>query len=90
MCWFAHIQPLSNNVNVSLPIGSHRNAVVRAATARLFTMIVNKSGADILLGPSAGKVFRHQILSATAKFLQDKNEDTRYCVCFNFSQAAAL
>jgi hypothetical protein len=50
---------------------SHRNALVRRGTVSLLTVIVTRSGAHAVLGPTADRGFKQQVLLAAAIFLQD-------------------
>ena len=86
MCCFAHIQPLSNNDNLQLPLCRHKNNLVRATASRLLTLVITTSGADTVLGPRALKVFKHEVISTAASFLEDGNIDARYGTCFNCYQ----
>jgi hypothetical protein len=51
---------------------------VRRATARLLTVIVKTSGADSVLGRIPKGKFKRQVIRAVAKFLQDKDPETRH------------
>lgn len=86
MCCFAHIQSLSNNDNLQLPLCRNKNNLVRSTASRLLTLVVITSGADTVLGPRALRVFRHDVISAAASFLEDANTDARYGICFNCCQ----
>ncbi|XP_052888654.1 uncharacterized protein LOC128297125 [Anopheles moucheti] len=55
----------------------HRNPLVRTATARLLVCICVVSGLDAILGTTANTRTRKTILSMLAKFLTDKNLETR-------------
>ncbi|XP_035891443.1 uncharacterized protein LOC118502849 isoform X1 [Anopheles stephensi] len=55
----------------------HRNPLVRTATARLLVCICVVSGLDAILGTTANTRTRKTILSMLAKFLTDKNMETR-------------
>jgi hypothetical protein len=59
---------------------SHKNALVRRATARLLKVIVTTSDDLDELGQTAGRKFRDQFVFATASFLHDEDEGTRYCM----------
>jgi hypothetical protein len=48
------------------------------ATARLLNVIVTTAGADIILGPTARRTFKTQVISAAAKFLQAGDTETRH------------
>jgi hypothetical protein len=73
-----YIPPLNTISALSYFGVSHRNALVRRATVRLFTVIVKRLGADKVLGPKAESEFKQEVLSATDIFLQDKDEETRH------------
>ncbi|XP_062703219.1 uncharacterized protein LOC109411518 [Aedes albopictus] len=55
----------------------HKNPLVRTATARLLVCICALSGLDAILGTNANPRTRKAILSMLAKFLTDKNLETR-------------
>ncbi|XP_053670746.1 uncharacterized protein LOC128721062 [Anopheles nili] len=55
----------------------HRNPLVRTATARLLVCVCVVSGLDAILGATANTRTRKTILSMLAKFLTDKNLETR-------------
>ncbi|XP_033609435.1 katanin p60 ATPase-containing subunit A-like 1, partial [Cryptotermes secundus] len=53
----------------------HKNKLERAKASRILTQVITTSGADIELGPRALKVFKHEVISAAASFLEDGNID---------------
>uniref|UniRef100_A0A182N5I5 CLASP_N domain-containing protein n=1 Tax=Anopheles dirus TaxID=7168 RepID=A0A182N5I5_9DIPT len=55
----------------------HRNPLVRTATARLLVCVCVVAGLDAILGTTANTRTRKTILSMLAKFLTDKNLETR-------------
>uniref|UniRef100_A0A182QLJ2 Uncharacterized protein n=1 Tax=Anopheles farauti TaxID=69004 RepID=A0A182QLJ2_9DIPT len=55
----------------------HRNPLVRTATARLLVCVCVVAGLDAILGTTANTRTRKIILSMLAKFLTDKNLETR-------------
>uniref|UniRef100_A0A182JNQ0 CLASP_N domain-containing protein n=1 Tax=Anopheles christyi TaxID=43041 RepID=A0A182JNQ0_9DIPT len=55
----------------------HRNPLVRTATARLLVCICVVAGLDAILGTTANTRTRKTILTMLAKFLTDKNLETR-------------
>ncbi|XP_055523115.1 uncharacterized protein LOC129717279 [Wyeomyia smithii] len=55
----------------------HKNPLVRIATARLLVCVCALSGLDAILGTYANPRTRKAILDMLAKFLTDKNAETR-------------
>lgn len=55
----------------------HKNCSVRAATARVLYQICKHSGEEQIIGASANPRTRKCVLAILAKFLLDKNQDTR-------------
>ena len=56
---------------------SHKNPLVRTATARLLTCIVMISGTETVLSHTANKDTRNQVLTTAAELLTDGNLETR-------------
>jgi hypothetical protein len=52
----------------------HKNVAI----SRLLRDIVTASGAKSVLGPRTVRSYKQQVLLATAKFLQDKDSETRH------------
>ncbi|KAJ9589086.1 hypothetical protein L9F63_017631 [Diploptera punctata] len=70
--------PLYHSVRVLVDKGaSHKNPLVRTATARLLTCIVMISGSESILDATANKDTRRQVLLTSAKLLGDGNLETR-------------
>ncbi|XP_055615883.1 uncharacterized protein LOC129761990 [Toxorhynchites rutilus septentrionalis] len=70
--------PISHTVRALSAKGpSHKNPLVRTATARLLVCICALSGLDPILGTSANPRTRKAILVILAIFLTDKNLETR-------------
>ncbi|XP_001648160.2 uncharacterized protein LOC5563844 [Aedes aegypti] len=70
--------PISHSVRALSARGPiHKNPLVRTATARLLVCICALSGLDAILGTNANPRTRKAILSMLAKFLTDKNLETR-------------
>lgn len=55
----------------------HKNSVVRATTARLLYHICKNAGIEQIIGSDANPRTRKRVLSNLAKFLMDKNIETR-------------
>lgn len=55
----------------------HKNPIVRAMTARLLLIICKTAGVDQIIGSDANPRTRKRVLQNLAKFLMDKNHDTR-------------
>lgn len=55
----------------------HKNPVVRASTARILFNICKKAGVDNIVGSEASPRTRKRVLTTLAKFLIDKNLETR-------------
>ena len=83
MCCFAHIQPLPNNDNLQLHLCRHKSNFFKATASRLLTLVITTSGADTVLGPTAPRVFKHQVISSAASFLEDRDINARYGICPN-------
>ncbi|XP_062540221.1 uncharacterized protein LOC134208176 [Armigeres subalbatus] len=70
--------PISHSVRALSARGPiHKNPMVRIATARLLVCICALSGLDAILGTNANPRTRKAILTMLAKFLTDKNLETR-------------
>lgn len=70
--------PTSHSVRVLSARGPvHKNPLVRTATARLLVCVCALSGLDAILGTNASPRTRKEILTMLAKFLTDKNLETR-------------
>ncbi|XP_001847337.2 uncharacterized protein LOC6037423 [Culex quinquefasciatus] len=70
--------PIGHSVRVLAARGPvHKNPLVRTATARLLVCICALSGLDAILGTNASPRTRKEILTMLAKFLTDKNLETR-------------
>ncbi|XP_058811967.1 uncharacterized protein LOC131676716 [Topomyia yanbarensis] len=70
--------PISHSVRALSARGPvHKNPLVRIATARLLVCICALSGLDAILGTNANPRTRKAILTILAKFLTDKNLETR-------------
>ncbi|XP_065074241.1 uncharacterized protein LOC135698278 [Ochlerotatus camptorhynchus] len=70
--------PISHSVRALSARGPvHKNPLVRIATARLLVCICALSGLDAILGTNANPRTRKAILTMLAKFLTDKNLETR-------------
>ncbi|XP_055596539.1 uncharacterized protein LOC129746708 [Uranotaenia lowii] len=70
--------PISHCVRALSARGhTHKNPMVRIATARLLVCICALSGLDCILGTNANPRTRQAILKMLAKFLTDKNLDAR-------------
>lgn len=55
----------------------HKNSVVRASTARLLYHISKHAGLEAIVGSDANPRTRKRVLENLAKFLIDKNQETR-------------
>jgi CLASP N terminal len=55
----------------------HKNSVVRSSTARLLYAICKAAGVDQIVGTDSNPRTRKRVLTNLAKFLMDKNQDTR-------------
>lgn len=55
----------------------HKNPIVRATTARLLAHICKQAGVEQIVGADANERTRKRVLSNLAKFLTDKNIETR-------------
>lgn len=55
----------------------HKNCIVRATTARLLYLICKHSGVERIVGSDANPRTRKRVLANLAKFLIDKNLETR-------------
>jgi hypothetical protein len=55
----------------------HKNCVVRASTARVLYIICKASGIDQIIGSDSNPRTRKRVLTTLAKFLMDKNLETR-------------
>lgn len=55
----------------------HKNPIVRATAARLLTLICKQAGNEQIVGTDANQRTRKRVLTNLAKFLTDKNVETR-------------
>ncbi|CAO1430371.1 unnamed protein product [Diamesa hyperborea] len=55
----------------------HKNPIVRATAARLLANVCKQAGNDQIIGAEANPRTRKRILAVLAKFLLDKNQETR-------------
>jgi hypothetical protein len=55
----------------------HKNSIVRATTARILFIICKQAGVDQVIGADANSRTRKRVLTNLAKFLVDKNQETR-------------
>lgn len=56
---------------------THKNALVRTATIRLIVCAVVIAGPDVVLNGSGLEHTRKRIIQHMAKFIEDKDQDTR-------------
>lgn len=62
---------------VTVKSADHKNPIVRATAARLLTHICKQAGVEQIVGVDANPRTRKRVLSNLAKFLTDKNVETR-------------
>lgn len=55
----------------------HKNSIVRATTARLLYIICKEAGNEQIVGADSNPRTRKRVVTNLAKFLMDKNQDTR-------------
>ncbi|CRL07873.1 CLUMA_CG020932, isoform A, partial [Clunio marinus] len=55
----------------------HKNSIVRANTARILHLICKNAGVEQILGSDSNVRTRKRVLTTLAKFLLDKNQETR-------------
>ncbi|RZB40601.1 protein FAM179B-like, partial [Asbolus verrucosus] len=76
-CMVTHISPF-NAVRALCSKGPfHKNPLVRTATVRLLVCVIVIAGADFILNPNNNEYTRKRIILNLARFLEDKNLETR-------------
>lgn len=55
----------------------HKNSLVRASTARILLIICKTAGNEQIIGGDSNPRTRKRVLTNLAKFLMDKNQETR-------------
>lgn len=55
----------------------HKNPVIRATSARLLIGVCSIHSVDVIIGLKANVYTRKRVLAGLAKFLVDRNQETR-------------
>lgn len=70
--------PIQHSIRAICAHGpDHKNPIVRSTTARLLASIGKQAGVEQIVGVEANVRTRKRVLANLAKFLTDKNVDTR-------------
>ncbi|KAF2894557.1 hypothetical protein ILUMI_11620 [Ignelater luminosus] len=76
-CMVTHIPIFHSIRSLCLKGPTHKNALVRTATIRLIICAVVIAGPDVVLNGSGLDITRKRIIQHMAKFIDDKDQDTR-------------